>query len=62
MPTPATELDADLFVIGPDAYVVAGLADDLRAQEKSWSDQAPMVRASTGSKAYMKEFLAAAPR
>ena len=33
--TPATEFDADLFVIGPDQQVVDGLADDLRAQGKT---------------------------
>ena len=30
--TPATELDADLFVIGPEQPLVEGLADALRAQ------------------------------
>ena len=31
--TPPSELDADLFVIGPEAPLVDGLADALRAQE-----------------------------
>jgi phosphoribosylamine--glycine ligase len=58
--TPATELDADLFVIGPDAYVVAGLADDLRAQGKVVVGPGADGARLEGSKAYMKEFLAAA--
>ena len=32
--TSALELDADLFVIGPEVPLVDGLADDLRAQGK----------------------------
>jgi len=57
---PATELDADLFVVGPEEPLVGGLADRLRAQGKvvvgPGSDGAQLE----GSKAYMKEFLAAA--
>ena len=37
--TPATEIDADLFVIGPEQPLVEGLAEQLRAQESSFSDQ-----------------------
>ena len=32
--TPATELEADLFVIGPEVPLVDGLADELRSQGK----------------------------
>jgi len=32
--TPATEIDADLYVIGPEAPLVAGLADELRCEER----------------------------
>ena len=32
--TPAQELEADLFVIGPEQPLVEGLADQLRAQGK----------------------------
>lgn len=58
--TPATELEADLFVIGPEAPLVAGLADELRAQGKVVVGPGIDGAALEGSKAYMKEFLAAA--
>ncbi len=58
--TPATELDADLFVIGPEAPLVAGLADDLRAQGKVVVGPGRAGAALEGSKALMKEFLASA--
>ena len=55
--TPATELDADLFVIGPEVPLVDGLADELRSQGKlvfgPGSDGAQLE----GSKAYMKQLL-----
>jgi len=46
--TPSTELDAELFVIGPDQPVVDGLADLLRAQGRPSSDR---VRTGRDSKA-----------
>jgi phosphoribosylamine--glycine ligase len=58
--TPATQLEADLFVIGPDQQVVDGLADDLRAQGKSVFGPGADGAQLEGSKAFMKEFLASA--
>lgn len=58
--TPATELDADLFVIGPEQPLVEGLADRLRAQGKVVVGPGFDGAALEGSKAFMKEFLAAA--
>jgi phosphoribosylamine--glycine ligase len=58
--TPATQLDADLFVIGPDQQVVDGLADDLRAQGKTVVGPGADGAQLEGSKAYLKEFLASA--
>jgi phosphoribosylamine---glycine ligase len=58
--TPPTELDADLFVIGPDQPVVDGLADQLRAQGKTVFGPGADGARLEGSKAYLKEFLAAA--
>jgi phosphoribosylamine---glycine ligase len=45
VPTPAEEVEADLYVIGPEAPLVDGLADGARLE---------------GSKAFMKEMLAEA--
>ena len=58
--TPATELDADLFVIGPEAPLVEGLADALRAQGKSVVGPGVLGAQLEGSKAFMKDFLASA--
>ncbi|HEV7958611.1 MAG TPA: phosphoribosylamine--glycine ligase [Acidimicrobiales bacterium] len=58
--TPATELDADLFVIGPEAPLVAGLADELRGQGKSVVGPGLTGAQLEGSKAYLKEFFTAA--
>jgi phosphoribosylamine--glycine ligase len=58
--TPSTQLDADLFVIGPDQPVVDGLADELRAQGKTVFGPGADGARLEGSKAYLKEFLAAA--
>jgi phosphoribosylamine--glycine ligase len=58
--TPARDLDADLFVIGPDQFVVDGLADELRAQGKTVVGPGADGARLEGSKAYMKEFLVAA--
>jgi phosphoribosylamine---glycine ligase len=57
---PATELEADLFVIGPDQQVVDGLADDLRSQGKTVFGPGADGAQLEGSKAFMKEFLASA--
>jgi phosphoribosylamine--glycine ligase len=58
--TPSTELDAELFVIGPDQQVVNGLADVLRAQGKTVVGPGADGARLEGSKAYLKEFLASA--
>jgi phosphoribosylamine--glycine ligase len=58
--TPSTELDADLFVIGPDQPVVDGLADRLRAQGKTVVGPGADGARLEGSKAYLKEFLESA--
>jgi phosphoribosylamine--glycine ligase len=56
--SPATDLEADLFVIGPEQPLVEGLADTLRAQGKSVVGPGRDGAQLEGSKAYMKEFLA----
>lgn len=58
--TPALELEADLFVIGPDQPVVDGLADRLRAQGKSVFGPGADGAQLEGSKAFMKDFLKSA--
>ncbi len=58
--TPATKLEADLFVIGPEQPLVEGLADRLRAQGKIVVGPGAAGAALEGSKAFMKEFLATA--
>jgi phosphoribosylamine---glycine ligase len=58
--TPATELDADLFVVGPEAPLVDGLADSLRAQGKVVFGPGVVGAQLEGSKSYMKEFLTVA--
>ena len=57
---PATGLDADLFVIGPERPLVEGLADRLRAQGKTVVGPGCDGAMLEGSKAFMKEFLASA--
>ena len=57
VPTPATELDADLFVIGPEQPLVDGLADELRAQGKLVFGPGADGAQLEGSKAWMKELL-----
>lgn len=54
------KLDADLFVIGPEAPLVDGLADRLRAQGKRVFGPGAAGALLEGSKAYMKEAVAAA--
>lgn len=58
--TPATELDADLFVIGPEVPLVNGLADELRAQGKVVFGPGADGARLEGSKAWMKDLLVAA--
>jgi phosphoribosylamine--glycine ligase len=57
--TLATELDADLFVVGPEQPLVDGLADALRAQGKAVVGPGARGARLEGSKAYMKELLTA---
>jgi phosphoribosylamine--glycine ligase len=54
---PPDELDADLFVIGPEVPLVAGLADQLRAQGKRVFGPGADGARLEGSKAWMKEVL-----
>jgi len=56
----ASEIDADLVVVGPEQPLVDGLADDLRAQGKAVVGPGAAGARLEGSKAYMKEFLHAA--
>ena len=57
---PVEEIDADLYVIGPEAPLVAGLADRCgRGARRSWA-RVPTARCLEGSKAFMKEVLSAA--
>jgi phosphoribosylamine--glycine ligase len=58
--TPPEEIEADLYVIGPEAPLVAGLADRLRARGlRVFGPGADGARLE-GSKAWMKELLASA--
>ena len=54
------DIDADLYVIGPEVPLVAGLADHLRSRGKVVFGPGADGAALEGSKAYMKEFLASA--
>ncbi len=54
------KLDADLFVIGPEAPLVDGLADRLRAQGKRVFGPGARGARLEGSKAYMKQVVEAA--
>jgi phosphoribosylamine--glycine ligase len=58
--SPPSEIDADLVVIGPEAPLVDGLADRLRAQGKSVVGPGADGARLEGSKAFMKEVLAEA--
>ena len=59
-PAPATEIDADLYVIGPEAPLVDGLADELRASGRLVFGPGADGALLEGSKAWMKELLVAA--
>jgi phosphoribosylamine--glycine ligase len=58
--TPPEEVDADLYVIGPEAPLVDGLADRLRAAGKLVFGPGADGARLEGSKAFMKEVLAEA--
>jgi len=58
--TTSTQLDADLFIIGPEAPLVAGEADALRAQGKLVLGPGADGAQLEGSKAFMKDLLAEA--
>ncbi len=57
---PVEEIEADLYVIGPEAPLVAGLADRLRAQGRAVMGPGADGALLEGSKAFMKEVLHAA--
>ncbi len=58
--SPPDEVEADLFVIGPEGPLVAGLADRLRAAGRLVLGPGADGARLEGSKAWMKEVLAAA--
>jgi phosphoribosylamine---glycine ligase len=58
--TPPVEVDADLVVVGPEAPLVAGLADELRAAGRLVFGPGADGARLEGSKAWMKEVVAAA--
>ena len=60
VPTDPEALDADLFVIGPEAPLVDGLADRLRAAGKLVFGPGADGAQLEGSKAWMKELVTAA--
>ncbi len=57
---PVEEIDADLYVIGPEAPLVAGLADTLRGAGKAVLGPGADGALLEGSKAFMKEVLSSA--
>ena len=59
-PAPATEIHADLYVIGPEAPLVDGLADELRTAGRLVFGPGADGALLEGSKAWMKELLVAA--
>ncbi|MFZ4516924.1 MAG: phosphoribosylamine--glycine ligase [Microthrixaceae bacterium] len=60
VPTAAEEIDADLYVIGPEAPLVDGLADRLRAAGRLVFGPGADGARLEGSKAWMKEVVSAA--
>jgi phosphoribosylamine--glycine ligase len=58
--TPPEDIDADLYVIGPEQPLVDGLADRLRAQGQLVFGPGADGAELEGSKAFMKEVVAAA--
>ncbi|WP_419918231.1 phosphoribosylamine--glycine ligase [Candidatus Poriferisocius sp.] len=59
-PAPPNEIEADLYVIGPEAPLVHGLADELRASGCPVFGPGADGARLEGSKAWMKELLVAA--
>ncbi len=59
-PAPAEEIEADLFVIGPEVHLVAGLADRLRSAGRLVVGPGADGARLDGSKAFMKQVLAEA--
>ena len=59
--TPPTEVDADLYVIGPEAPLVAGLADELRAAGRLVLGPGADGARLEGSKAYEQSGSAGVP-
>ena len=57
---PVEEVEADLYVVGPEAPLVAGLADILRAQGRAVLGPGADGALLEGSKAFMKDVLEAA--
>ncbi len=57
---PVEDVPADLYVIGPEAPLVAGLADQLRGEGKAVLGPGADGALLEGSKAFMKEVLSAA--
>ena len=57
VPAPPEEIDADLFVIGPEAPLVDGMADRLRPQGKLVFGPGADGARLEGSKAWMKQVL-----
>ncbi|MBO0729965.1 MAG: phosphoribosylamine--glycine ligase, partial [Acidimicrobiaceae bacterium] len=60
VPGPPSSIEADLFVIGPEAPLVSGLADDLRSSGRLVFGPGADGARLEGSKAWMKQVLAAA--
>ncbi|MGE3619533.1 MAG: phosphoribosylamine--glycine ligase [Acidimicrobiia bacterium] len=60
VPGPPQDVDADLYVIGPEVPLVDGLADELRAAGRLVFGPGADGARLEGSKAWMKEVLAAA--
>jgi len=57
---PPAEVEADLYVVGPEAPLVAGLADELRAAGRLVFGPGADGAHLEGSKAWMKELVSAA--
>ena len=55
--TPPEQVDADLFVVGPEVPLVDGLADRLRAQGRAVFGPGADGARLEGSKAWMKQVL-----
>ena len=58
--TPPEEIDADLYVVGPERPLVEGLADRLRAAGKLVFGPGADGAQMEGSKAFMKDLVEAA--